>query len=67
MAINYNNNNQGIGTLDLSPYGLIQPQNNINNQQANWLNDWSGGMFGTTDEQDAQNAALEQIEGLRNQ
>jgi hypothetical protein len=66
MAINYNNNNQGIGTLDLSEYGLIQPDNNINNQQANWINKLSGGMFGTTDEQDAQNAALKQIQGLRN-
>ena len=65
MAINYNNNNQGIGTLDLSQYGLIQPDNNINNQQANWINTLSGGMFGTTDEQDAQNAALEQIQEIR--
>jgi hypothetical protein len=65
MAINYNNNNQGIGDLDLSQYGLIQPDNNINNQQANWINTLSGGMFGTTDEQDAQNAALEQIQEIR--
>ena len=65
MAINYNNNNQGIGNLDLSQYGLIQPDNNINNQQANWINTLSGGMFGTTDEQDAQNAALEQIQEIR--
>ena len=27
MAINFNNQNQGIGTLDLSEYGLLQPQN----------------------------------------
>jgi len=27
MAINFNNQNQGIGTLDLSEYGLMQPQN----------------------------------------
>jgi hypothetical protein len=26
MAINFNNQNRGIGTLDLSEYGLIQPQ-----------------------------------------
>ncbi len=27
MAINFNNQNRGIGTLDLSEYGLMQPQN----------------------------------------
>jgi len=27
MAINFNNQNQGIGTLDLSQFGLMQPQN----------------------------------------
>jgi predicted transcriptional regulator len=27
MAINFNNQNRGIGTLDLSEYGLLQPQN----------------------------------------
>jgi hypothetical protein len=27
MAINFNNQNKGIGTLDLSEYGLMQPQN----------------------------------------
>ena len=27
MAINFNNQNRGIGTLDLSEYGLQQPQN----------------------------------------
>ena len=66
MAYTKNNPyNQGIGNLDLSQYGLIQPDNNINNQQANWINTLSGGMFGTTDEQDAQNAALEQIQEIR--
>jgi hypothetical protein len=65
MAINYNNNNQGIGNLDLSQYGLVQPQNNINNQQANWINTLSGGMLGTTEEEEAQNSALEQIQEIR--
>ena len=27
MAINFNNQNRGIETLDLSEYGLLQPQN----------------------------------------
>jgi predicted transcriptional regulator len=27
MAINFNNENRGIGTLDLTQYGLMQPQN----------------------------------------
>jgi hypothetical protein len=27
MAINFNNQNRGIGTLDLSQFGLMQPQN----------------------------------------
>ena len=29
MAINFNNRNQGIGTLDLSEYGLQQPEENM--------------------------------------
>ncbi len=29
MAINFNNQNRGIGTLDLSEYGLLQPQQNM--------------------------------------
>ena len=66
--------NQGIGTLDLGDMNLGNmnvgnvgqvPVNNM--QQANWLNTISGGMMGTTSEQDAQNAALEEIQGLRNQ
>jgi len=29
MAINFNNQNKGIGTLDLSEYGLVQPEENM--------------------------------------
>ena len=29
MAINFNNQNRGIGTLDLSEYGLQQPEENM--------------------------------------
>ena len=29
MAINFNNQNTGIGTLDLSEYGLVQPEENM--------------------------------------
>jgi hypothetical protein len=29
MAINFNNQNKGIGTLDLSEYGLLQPEENM--------------------------------------
>jgi len=65
MAINYNDPyNQGIGTLDVGNMNLGQvPVDNM--QQANWLNTISGGMMGTTPEQDAQNAALEQIQEIK--
>ena len=74
MAINYNDPyNQGIGTPDLGNMNVGQGNMNLgqvpvnNMQQANWLNTISGGMLGTTPEQDAQNATLEQIQDLRNQ
>jgi len=56
--------NQGIGTPDLGNMNLGQvPLDNM--QQANWLNTISGGMMGTTAEQDAENTALEQIQEIR--
>jgi len=65
MAINYNDPyNQGIGAPDLGNINLgnvgQMPVNNM--QTAGWLPTFLGG---TTAEEDAQNAALEQIEGLR--
>ena len=59
--------NQGIGTpylgdMNVGNVGQV-PVDNM--QQANWLNTISGGMMGTTPEQDAQNVALEQIQDLR--
>jgi len=65
MAINYNDPyNQGIGAPDLGNINLGNvgqvPVNNM--QTAGWLPTFLGG---TTAEEDAQNAALEQIEGLR--
>ena len=45
MAINYTNNNQGIGTLDLSEYGLIQPET-TNTQVADAYTTPSEGAYG---------------------
>ena len=53
MAINFNNQNQGINSLDLSQFGLMQPQN---------TNMQTAGFFSS----DAENA-LENIQDLRNQ
>jgi len=65
MAINYNDPyNQGIGTLDLGNMNLGNvgqvPVDNM--QTAGWLPTFLGG---TTAEEDAQNAALEQIQEIR--
>jgi hypothetical protein len=61
MAINFNNQNRGIGTLDLSQFGLMQPQN-TNMQTAGLVPEWMGG---TSDEEDAAQNSLQQIQGLR--
>jgi len=45
MAINFNNQNQGIGTLDLSQFGLMQPQNQ-NMQVADAYNTPTEGEYG---------------------
>ena len=45
MAINYNNNNQGIGDLDLSQYGLIQPES-TNMQVAGGYDTPTAGAYG---------------------
>ena len=65
MAINYNDPyNQGIGAPDLGNINLgnvgQMPVNNM--QTAGWLPTFLGG---TTAEEDAQNAALEQIQEIR--
>ena len=62
MAINFNNQN-GIGTLDLSQFGLIQPQN-TNMRTAGMIPEFMGG---TSDEEDAAQNSLEQIQSLRQQ
>ena len=62
MAINFNNQNQnGIGNLDLSQFGLMQPQN-TNMQTAGFLPQFMGG---TSDEEDAAQNSLQQIQDLR--
>ena len=45
MAINFNNQNRGIGTLDLSQFGLMQPQN-TNMQVADAYNTPTEGEYG---------------------
>ena len=62
MAINFNNQN-GIGTLDLSQFGLMQPQN-TNMQTAGFLPQFLGG---TSNEEDAAQNSLQQIQDLRQQ
>ena len=67
MAYNKNNPyNQGIGTLDLSEYGLIQPDTNMQTAGI-WGKYMPEFMGGYSEEEMAQNVALQQIEGLRKQ
>jgi len=62
MAINYNDPyNQGLGTPNLGNMNVGQvPMNNM--QTAGW---WPEILGGTSAEQDAENAALEQIQEIR--
>ena len=62
MAIDYNDPYyKGIGNIDLGNMNLGQvPVNNM--QTAGW---WPEVLGGTSDEQDAENAALEQIQEIR--